>query len=152
MPSRAKRSATASARSGTSVHSTVGSAAVCTNITVCPIAPLFSSVSLKNRKSSYFRPMPPSTMTSTSACMAMRASSSLYGSPETENMGSFWLSTSVLNMSIMGMPVRIMLRGTTLRVGLTDGPPMGIMFSVSAGPLSLGTPEPVKTRPSRCSE
>ena len=40
---------TMGSRSGTSVHSTVGSDAVWTNMTVRPIAPLFSSVSRKKR-------------------------------------------------------------------------------------------------------
>ena len=48
-------------------------------------------------------------------------------------MGSFWLSTRVLNTSIIGMPVRIMRLGTMRLAGLTEGPPMGIIFSVSAG-------------------
>ena len=67
-------------------------------------------------------------------------------------MGSFWLSTSVLNTSIIGMPVRIMRLGTMRLAGLTEGPPMGIIFSASAGPLSRGTPAPSNTRPSRSSE
>ena len=46
---------------------------------------------------------------STSACSAMRASSSLYGSPATEKIGSFCDSTSELKTSIIGMPVRTML-------------------------------------------
>ena len=96
--------------------------------------------------------MPPSTITSTCDCMAIRESSWLYGSPDTEKMGSFWLSTSVLNTSIMGIPVRIILSGVMRLDGFTEGPPMGIMFSVSAGPLSRGTPAPLKMRPSRCSE
>ena len=89
---------------------------------------------------------------STWACMAMRERSWLYGSPETEKMGSFWLSTRVLNTSIMGMPVRIILSGTIRLEGFTEGPPMGIMFSVRAGPLSRGTPAPSKMRPKRWSE
>ena len=51
----------------------------------------------------------------------------------------------------MGMPVRIMCLGTMRRAGFTEGPPMGIMFSVRAGPLSRGTPAPSKIRPKRCS-
>ena len=82
----------------------------------------------------------------------MRESSWLYGSPEIEKIGSFWLSTSVLNTSIMGIPVRIILLGSVLFDGLNDGPPIGIMFSVNAGPLSRGTPAPLKIRPNRCSE
>ena len=67
-------------------------------------------------------------------------------------MGSFWLSTRVLNTSIMGIPVRISLLGTIRLDGFTEGPPMGIIFSVRAGPLSRGTPAPSKMRPSRWSE
>jgi hypothetical protein len=46
-----------------------------------------------------------------------------------EKMGSFCDSTSVLNTSIIGMPVRTMLRGMMRLAGLTDGPPMSIRFS-----------------------
>jgi len=84
---------------------------------------------------------------STSACIAMRARSWLYGSPEIEKIGSFWLFTSVLKRSIIGMPVRTISRGMMRFVGLTDGPPIGIRFSLSVGPLSRGSPEPVKIRP-----
>lgn len=86
--------------------------------------------------------MPPSTITSASACMAMRARSWLYGSPEMEKMGSFCDTTRVLNMSIMGMFVRSIRLARMRRVGFTEGPPMGFWFSVSAGPLSIGSPEP----------
>ena len=48
-PDRANCSATARAISGTRVHSTVGSEAVWMNITVRPMAPLFSRVSRKYR-------------------------------------------------------------------------------------------------------
>jgi hypothetical protein len=39
-----------------------------------------------------------------------------------EKTGSFWDSTSELNTSIMGIPVRIIFSGTTRRTGLTEGP------------------------------
>ena len=91
-------------------------------------------------------------ITSTSACIAILERSWLYGSPEMEKIGSFWLSTRVLNTSIMGIPVRIILFGKVLLDGLKDGPPMEIMFSVNAGPWSLGTPVPSKIRPKRFSE
>ena len=96
--------------------------------------------------------MPPRTIRSTSACIAMRARSWLYGSPDTEKMGSFWLSTSVLNMSIIGMPVLTIFLGMILFDGLTEGPAISIMFSSSSGPLSRGFPDPSNTRPSRASE
>jgi hypothetical protein len=76
----------------------------------------------------------------------------LYGSPETEKIGSFWDTTSVLKRSIMGIPVRIMFRGMMRSEGLTEGPPMGMTLSFSAGPLSLGSPEPENTLPSRSAE
>ncbi len=88
-------------------------------------------------------------ITSTSACIAILDRSWLYGSPEIEKIGSFWLSTRVLNTSIIGIPVRIIFVGRIRFAGLNDGPPIGIMFSVRAGPLSLGTPAPSKIRPSR---
>ncbi len=135
--------------SGTSSRSTTGSAAVCTNISVRSITPPFSNVSLKKMYSSNFSPMPPRMMMSASACRPMRASSSLYGSPASEKIGSFWLSTSGLNTSIIGMRVSMKLRGMMRRTGLTDGPPMSIDGAFSrAGLPSMGSPEPVKMRPS----
>ncbi len=67
-------------------------------------------------------------------------------------MGSFCDSTSELNTSIMGMPVRIMLRGMMRLAGFTGGPPISIILSSSTGPLSRGRPDPVNTRPSSASE
>ncbi len=90
-------------------------------------------------------------MMSTSACRAIRASNSLYGSPAAAKIGSFCDSTSELNTSIIGIPVRTILRGMMRLAGLTDGPPMGMRFSSSAGPLSRGCPEPLNTRPSKAS-
>ena len=52
----------------------------------------------------------------------------------------------------MGIPVRIISLGIIRWEGLTEGPPMGIRLSCKAGPLSLGDPEPEKTRPIRLSE
>jgi len=86
--------------------------------------------------------MPPRMITSTSACIAIRASNSLYGSPDTEKIGSFCETTRVLKRSIIGIPVRIILRGTMRCDGLTEGPPIGIRFSCNEGPLSRGFPEP----------
>ena len=77
----------------------------------------------------------------------MRASRGLYGSPATEKIGSFCDSTRLLNTSIIGMPVRIMVRGMMRRAGLTDGPTMAMRSSSRAGPPSRGTPPPVNTRP-----
>ena len=68
-----------------------------------------------------------------------------------EKIGSFCDTTRVLNISIMGMLVRNIRLARMRFVGLTEGPPMGCMFSVSAGPLSIGSPEPLKIRPSRSS-
>ena len=50
-------------------------------------------------------------------------------------------STRELKMSIMGMPVRTMLRGMMRLAGLTDGPPISIGL-VSAGPWSRGCRRP----------
>ena len=82
----------------------------------------------------------------------MRDNNSLYGSPATEKIGSFCDSTSELKISIIGIPVRIMFLGTIRFEGLTDGPPMAIILSRRAGPLSRGSPLPEKIRPSRFSE
>ena len=91
--------------------------------------------------------MPPMMMTSESAWSAMRASSSLYGSPARAKIGSFWLLTSELKRSIIGMFVRTIWLGMMRLAGLTDGWPMGIWFSVMAGPPSRGAPVPVNARP-----
>ncbi len=89
---------------------------------------------------------------STSACMAIRARRGLYGSPETEKIGSFCDSTSELKTSIIGMLVRIMFFGMIRFAGLTDGVPVSMRFSSRRGPLSRGSPLPSKMRPSRLSE
>ena len=68
---------------------------------------------------------------SASACSPMRASSSLYGSPATEKIGSFWDSTSELKMSIMGMPVSTIWSGIRRRTGLTTGEPRSIISPVT---------------------
>ncbi len=68
-----------------------------------------------------------------------------------EKIGSFWETTRVLNISIMGMLVRIIRLARIRFVGFTEGPPMGFIFSVRAGPLSMGSPEPLNTRPKRSS-
>ena len=86
---------------------------------------------------------------STSACIAILAKRSLYGSPAIENIGNFCDTTKELNTSIMGIPVRIILSGIILFTGLTGGPPISTTFSESVGPLSSGTPLPLKIRPKR---
>ena len=86
------------------------------------------------------------------ACRPTLASSSLYGSPATEKMGSFWLSTSELNTSIIGMPVWIIWSGIRRMTGLTGGDPMGTASACTSGLPSRGRPEPSKIRPSRSSE
>ena len=50
------------------------------------------------------------------------------------------------------IPVGMSWDGCFLLYGLTEGPPMSIMFSFSSGPLSLGRPAPSKIRPRRFSE
>ena len=89
---------------------------------------------------------------STSACIAILAKSSLYGSPDEEKIGSFWDSTRELNTSIIGIPVLTMFLGIILLDGFTDGPPISIRFSSSLGPLSRGSPLPLKILPRRFSE
>ena len=74
------------------------------------------------------------------------------GSPAGAKMGSFWLSTNVLNTSIMGMPVRTILRGMIRFDGFTEGPPASMGSSSRAGRPSRGRPAPSKTRPSSASE
>ena len=70
------------------------------------------------------------------------------GSPATEKIGIFWLSTRQLNTSIIGTSVRIISEATMRRIGFTEGPPMSIRgSSSSAGPPSIGSPDPPKTRP-----
>ena len=80
--------------------------------------------------------------------MPMRASSWLYGSPATEKMGIFWLSTRQLKTSIMGTSVRIIFEASSRRTGFTDGPPIGSFGSWDrSGPPSIGSPAPRNTRP-----
>ena len=78
----------------------------------------------------------------------MRARKGLKGSPETEKIGIFWLSTRQLKMSIIGTSVRIILVGTMRSAGLTEGPPMVTCWSMDrSGPPSIGLPVPSNTRP-----
>ena len=77
LPDSANRSATASAMSGTSRHSTTGSLAKWMNMITRFITPLSSKVSLKKVKSSNLSPIPPRMMISASACIPTRASSGL---------------------------------------------------------------------------
>ena len=65
------------------------------------------------------------------------------GSPATEKIGIFWLSTKQLKTSIIGTSVRIIFEARTRSVGLTEGPPILTLGSMlSFGPLSLGSPAP----------
>ncbi len=91
--------------------------------------------------------MPPITITSESACSAMRARSSLYGSPARAKIGSFCDFTSELNRSIIGMFVRTISCGMMRLAGFTEGWPIGDGSSSIAGPPSRGTAAPVKARP-----
>ena len=63
-------------------------------------------------------------------------------------MGSFWLTTSELNTSIIGMFVRIICLAMMRLAGLNEGPPIGMSSSTGSGPPSIGTPLPLKIRPS----
>ena len=69
-----------------------------------------------------------------------------------EKIGSFWETTNVLNISIMGIPVRIIRRAMIRLEGFTEGPPISTGLSFKEGPLSRGSPEPLKIRPIRFSE
>ena len=121
-------------------------------MTVFASAPDLSSVERNFRYSSYLRPIPPITITSESACRAMRASSSLYGSPARAKIGSFCDFTSVLKRSIIGMLVRTISCGMMRLAGFTDGWPIGELSPSTAGPPSRGAPVPVNARPRRSLE
>ena len=55
-------------------------------------------------------------------------------------------------MSIIGMPVWIICEGMIRREGLKEGPPISIGSApCRRGRLSIGSPTPLKVRPSRLS-
>ena len=54
--------------------------------------------------------------------------------------------------SYIGMFVRTMSRGIIRFVGLKEGPPISRPSPTMSGPLSIGTPEPLKRRPKSWSE
>mmetsp|Transcript_69950 Transcript_69950/g.176247 ORF Transcript_69950/g.176247 Transcript_69950/m.176247 type:complete len:204 (+) Transcript_69950:185-796(+) len=148
------------------MRSMVGSLAKFMNKTTFSMEP-FSSKSLrKNRAVSMFTPMAPNTMLKFSAEWSKTsfpftsdawrhtcAAISLCGRPAAENKGNFCPRTTEFIVSIAEIPVWIISLGYTRDFGFSGAPLMSKNSSAStAGPLSIGLPEPLKARPMRSSE
>ena len=86
-------------------------------------------------------------MTSASACSPTRASSSLYGSPATEKIGSFCDSTSELNTSIIGMPVWTIWSGHAAHDRVDRGRADLDHLADHVGPAVAGTAGAVEDAP-----
>src|SRR5438093_5466894 len=85
----------------------------------------------------------------TLACRAICKATSLCGSPAPENSGSFWPRTSVLRPSMVEMPVWMNSAGCSREYGLIAAPVMSTRFSGTiGGPPSIGSPAPLRIRPS----
>ena len=109
--SNARYSAAVSAILGVAIRSTAGSFARLMKRTVLSMAPVSLKLSVKKFASSNVIPMAANTTANgssvprTFACLAICAASWLCGSPEAENIGSFWPLTSVFSPSMADIPV-----------------------------------------------
>mmetsp|Transcript_15425 Transcript_15425/g.43831 ORF Transcript_15425/g.43831 Transcript_15425/m.43831 type:complete len:232 (+) Transcript_15425:292-987(+) len=162
----AKYSAVVRASRGVTMRSMVGSFARFMNSTTFSMEPFSSKSRLKKVAVSLFTPMAPKTMLKFSlewsltslpltreACRHTCAAISLCGRPAAENSGSFCPRTTEFIVSMALMPVWIISLGYTRDLGLRGAPLMSRKSSAStAGPLSIGFPEPLKARPRRSSE
>mmetsp|Transcript_69951 Transcript_69951/g.176250 ORF Transcript_69951/g.176250 Transcript_69951/m.176250 type:complete len:232 (+) Transcript_69951:602-1297(+) len=162
----AKYSAAVSASLGVTMRSMVGSLAKFMKRTTFSIEPFSSKSFLKKRAVSMLTPMAPKTMlkfsaewSSTSlpftseACLHTCAAISLCGRPAAENSGSFCPRTTEFIVSMALMPVWIISFGYTRDFGFRGAPLMSRNSSAkTAGPLSMGLPEPLKALPMRSSE
>mmetsp|Transcript_65896 Transcript_65896/g.190923 ORF Transcript_65896/g.190923 Transcript_65896/m.190923 type:complete len:204 (-) Transcript_65896:201-812(-) len=148
------------------MRSIVGSLARFMNKTTFSMDP-FSSKSLRKKRAvSMLTPMAPKTMLKFSAEWSRTslpltreawrhtcAAISLCGRPAAEKSGNFWPRTTEFIVSMALMPVWIISFGYTRDFGFNGAPLMSRNSSAStAGPLSMGLPEPLKARPIRSSE
>src|SRR5213596_182318 len=136
-------------------RSTAGSSARLRKRTARRNAPVRSKSSMRTRASSCVIPIAAKTtpkgsrLPRTLACRAICKATSLCGSPAPENSGSFWPRTSVLRPSMVEMPVWMNSAGCSREYGLIAAPVMSTRFSGTiGGPPSIGSPAPLRMRPS----
>src|SRR6266705_2266153 len=153
--SYARYSAAVRAIRGVMSRSTAGSSARFRNRTARRSAPVRSKSSMNTRASSWVMPIAAKTtpkgsgLPGTFACRAICSATSLCGRPAPENSGSFWPRTSVLRPSIVEMPVWMNSAGCSREYGLIAAPVMSTRFSGTiGGPPSIGSPAPLRIRPS----
>mmetsp|Transcript_119098 Transcript_119098/g.234003 ORF Transcript_119098/g.234003 Transcript_119098/m.234003 type:complete len:204 (+) Transcript_119098:287-898(+) len=148
------------------MRSIVGSLARFMNKTTFSMDPFSSKSFRKKRAVSMFTPMAPKTMLKFSAEWSRTslpftsdawrhtcAAISLCGRPAAEKSGNFCPRTTEFIVSMALMPVWIISFGYTRDFGFSGAPLMSRNSSANtAGPLSMGLPEPLKARPMRSSE
>src|SRR5947209_3910326 len=157
--SYARYSAAVRAIRGVISRSTAGSAARFRNRTARRSAPVRSKSSMKTRASSCVIPIAAKTtpndsrLPTTLACRAICSATSLCGWPAPENRGSFCPRTRVFRPSIVEMPVWMNSAGCSREYGLIAQPVMSTLFSGTiGGPPSIGSPAPLRIRPSMSRE
>src|SRR2546426_2299071 len=153
--SYARYSAAVRAIRGVISRSTAGSSARFKKRTARRSAPVRSKSSMNTRASSCVIPIAAKTtpndspLPTTLACRAICSATSLCGSPAPENSGSFWPRTRVFKPSIVEMPVWMNSAGCSREYGLIAAPVISTRFSGTiGGPPSIGSPAPLRIRPS----
>src|SRR5438445_1673334 len=157
--SYARYSAAVRAIRGVISRSTAGSSARFRNRTARFRAPVRSKSSMNTRASSWVIPIAAKTtpngslLPRTFAWRAICRATSLCGRPAPENSGSFWPRTRVFRPSIVEMPVWMNSAGCSREYGLIAEPVMSTRFSGTiGGPPSMGSPAPLRMRPSMSCE
>src|SRR5919201_838436 len=153
--SYARYSAAVKAIRGVMSRSTAGSSARLRKRTARRRAPVRSKSSMNTRASSCVMPIAANTTPNDSfaprtfACLAIWRATSLCGNPAPEKRGSFCPRTRVLSPSIVEIPVWMNSAGCSRETGLIAAPVISTCFSGTiAGPPSIGSPEPLRMRPS----
>src|SRR2546426_5014087 len=157
--SYARYSAAVRAIRGVISRSTAGSSARFRNRTARFRAPVRSKSSMTTRASSWVIPIAANTtpkgswLPRTFAWRAICNATSLCGRPAPENSGSFWPRTRVFRPSIVEIPVWMSSAGCSREYGLIAEPVMSTRSSGTiGGPPSIGSPEPLRIRPSMSRE
>mmetsp|Transcript_10501 Transcript_10501/g.16807 ORF Transcript_10501/g.16807 Transcript_10501/m.16807 type:complete len:207 (+) Transcript_10501:1257-1877(+) len=149
------------------MRSMVGSLARLRKSTTFSSDPFSSKSRRKKLAVSRFTPIAANTMQNSSsssdfsapgcftspACRQICAAISLCGNPAAENSGIFCPRAMEFITSMVEMPVWIISSGYVRSDGLMDEPWMSSIASgITGGPPSMGTPEPLKMRPSMSSD
>src|SRR3989454_5818087 len=153
--SYARYSAAVRAIRGVISRSTAGSSARFKERSAPRSASVRSKSAMNTRASSCVIPIAAKTtpndspLPTTLACRAICRATSLCGSPAPENSGSFWPRTRVFKPSIVEMPVWMNSAGCSREYGLIAAPVISTRFSGTiGGPPSIGSPAPLRIRPS----